>query len=282
MNGKDILALAHEMAGLSEPAADSAVCLETENVRKLAAGLDVATAEIMIAQDCGADMVLAHHASFAPGCLEGFRDFELVADKMIALGVPSVRAYKLISAVQTRRRRGRLGNSSNYDRVPSIAKLISMPLMSLDTPVDRIGEALTEAAVEAALPKDRPAILKDILAALAQIPESVCSISPPTLYVGEDEFYAGKPAAFFSHIVAEEPELALALFEAGVGTLILPYASEAVVAAVKEQNIGNVIAMGHITADSIGMNAVLGLMDQRGVQILRLSGVIDVREGAAG
>lgn len=64
-----------------------------------------------------------------------------------------------------------------------------------------------------------------------------------------------------------------------MGTLILPYATEAVIAAVKEQNIGNLIALGHVTADSIGMNAILRELERQDVEVIRFSGIIDSGEG---
>ena len=122
--------------------------------------------------------------------------------------------------------------------------------------------------------------LADVMDGLMTLPESRKSISPPALYVGATDDYAGKPVVLFSHEAAEYPEIALELFEAGVGTLVLPYASEAVVAAVKEQNIGNLAVMGHVTADSIGINAFLSYLEGQGAEVIRMSGVINVREEA--
>ena len=44
MNGKEILQIAHQMAGLSSLAEDSAVVLDASGIKRVAAGIDVATA----------------------------------------------------------------------------------------------------------------------------------------------------------------------------------------------------------------------------------------------
>lgn len=279
MNPTQIMSFAHQAAGLSAPEADSAIVLDAGEVSRVAAGLDIATAELITAWDLGCGLVIGHHADYAPGSLQAHRSFAAVREKMIRLGVHPSQASRMIHTVQTLHRRGRSGNSSNYDRIPSIARLISLPLMNIATPADRIGENRVEALLEEKLPSGAPARLSDVMEVLRLIPECALSISPPAIYVGSEGDYAGKPAALFSHIAAESPSIATALFEAGLGTLILPYATEAVIAAVKEQNIGNLIALGHVTADSIGMNAILRELERQDVEVIRFSGIIDSGEG---
>lgn len=119
--------------------------------------------------------------------------------------------------------------------------------------------------------------LSDVLSCVYEIPECQHSISKPELYVGEKSDYCGKTISLMWPQAAEDPEIPMALFEYGVGTLILPYASEDVVAQVKEQNIGNIIILGHVTADSIGMNAVLSHLENQGTEVIRLSGIVSAR-----
>ena len=96
MNGKEILQTAHQMAGLSYLAEDSAVVLDASGIKKVAAGMDVGTAELMLAKDAGADMLIAHHATFAPGCLDGYKSLSILLERMVALGAPPAPASKII------------------------------------------------------------------------------------------------------------------------------------------------------------------------------------------
>ena len=50
---------------------------------------------------------------------------------------------------------------------------------------------------------------------------------------------------------------------------------EEVIKAVKEQNIGNVIVAGHMASDSIGINVIIAALEERALEVIRMSGVID-------
>ncbi|MGI6552044.1 MAG: hypothetical protein ACOX37_02850 [Bacillota bacterium] len=68
---------------------------------------------------------------------------------------------------------------------------------------------------------------------------------------------------------------ARAYFEAGVGTLVVMHMPEEVIKAVKEQNLGNVIVAGHMASDSVGINGIIRVLEQKGLVITRMSGVIN-------
>ncbi|MDD4079745.1 MAG: hypothetical protein PHP58_08610, partial [Eubacteriales bacterium] len=47
-----------------------------------------------------------------------------------------------------------------------------------------------------------------------------------------------------------------------------------VIKAVREQNIGNIIVAGHMASDSIGINLIIKALETRGMEVIRMSGVI--------
>ena len=58
-------------------------------------------------------------------------------------------------------------------------------------------------------------------------------------------------------------KVAKAYFEAGVGTLVVMHMPEEVIKAVKEQNLGNVIVAGHMASDSVGINGIIRVLEQK-------------------
>ena len=46
---------------------------------------------------------------------------------------------------------------------------------------------------------------------------------------------------------------------------------------VKQQNIGNVVIAGHMASDSVGINQVIKALEKKGLEVIRMSGVIDPR-----
>jgi phage terminase large subunit-like protein len=66
------------------------------------------------------------------------------------------------------------------------------------------------------------------------------------------------------------------LSKAGVGTLVEMHVSEDTLEELRKLHI-NVIDMGHIAADSLGMNLFLDELEKRGIKVIPCSGLIRVR-----
>ncbi len=61
MNTSEIMQLANEMAGFKETPEDSQIYVPGENVKKVLFGIDVGSAELMLAKERGYDLVITHH-----------------------------------------------------------------------------------------------------------------------------------------------------------------------------------------------------------------------------
>lgn len=61
MDTKQILDLALSMAGMSEVPGDSGVLVHGENIKKVLIGVDMGTAEILLARELKVDLVIGHH-----------------------------------------------------------------------------------------------------------------------------------------------------------------------------------------------------------------------------
>jgi hypothetical protein len=67
--------------------------------------------------------------------------------------------------------------------------------------------------------------------------------------------------------------IASAYFEAGVGTVLYIHCSGAEVAQLQEANGGNLIVSGHIASDLVGINPYVRAIEERGVEVVRISGL---------
>ena len=61
MNTEDIFNAALKAAHLSKSPEDSGVAVEKDNITKVAFGVDIDTAEVMLARDLGCQCVITHH-----------------------------------------------------------------------------------------------------------------------------------------------------------------------------------------------------------------------------
>ena len=130
--------LALELAGLKEIPTTRALSWQGKT-SKVAFGVDMEAAEMLIARELGVDLVITH-----PPPWSGLRASNLhkvmenQIERMAAAGVPVNKAQKAL-----REQMGKVERSlhvSNYDRAASAARLLKMPFMGIHSPADVISE----------------------------------------------------------------------------------------------------------------------------------------------
>lgn len=273
MNTQEILQIALDTAGLAECPADSGVILEGENIQKVVFGVDMEAAEILIAKQIGADAVITHHPKGGSPMVNAYKVMENQIDRMVAAGVPINKAQKALKERMDQVERSY--HVGNYDRAVSAAKVLGMPFIGIHTPADLMAETLVQTHLDMVLAGKPKAKLKDVLTTLMEIPEYANTLAKPMVRIGSPDSYAGKVWVTMAGGTSGGVEVAKAYFEAGVGTLIVMHMPEDAIKAVKSQNIGNVIVAGHMASDSVGINAIIRELEAKGLEVIRMSGVVE-------
>lgn len=271
MNTKEIMDLALEMAGLTEIPGDSGIIVDGKNIKKAIFGVDMEAAEILIAKELGADLVLTHHPVGGSPRLNLYKVMENQIARMVTAGVPINKAQKML-----REQVGKVERSlhvTNYDRAASAAKLLNMPFMGIHTPADLLTERKVQEHLDNNL--EDKSTLGDVVAVLKQLPEYKNAMTEPEIRVGAEKDYAGRVFVTMAGGTNGGAKVAETYFEAGIGTLVCMHMPEDVLKAVKEQNIGNVIVAGHMASDSIGINMIIAALEEQGVEVIRMSGVME-------
>ena len=273
MNTKQIMDLALELAGLTEVPEDSGTIVEGENIKKVLIGVDMEAAEMLIGREVGADLVITHHPSAGSPRINLHKVMQNQVDRMVLAGVSINKAQKMLKEQVGKVERGL--HVSNYDRAASAARLLKMPFMGIHTPADILAENKVQEHLDSALAGNDKATLADVIEALNQLPEYQKTLAKPVIRVGADKDYAGKVFVTMAGGTGGGAKVAQSYFEAGIGTLICMHMPEDVIKAVKEQNIGNVIVAGHMASDSVGLNQIIEAMEAKGLEVIRMSGIID-------
>lgn len=271
MNTKEIMELALELAGLTEVPDDSGVIVEGDNIKKAAFGVDMEAAEMLISREIGVDLVITHHPVAGYPRLNLYKVMENQVARMVTAGVPINKAQKML-----REQKGKVERAlhvTNYDRAVSAAKALNMPFMGIHTPADLLTERKVQSHLDNAL--GEKSTLADVNAALMELPEYRNALTRPEIRVGSERDYAGKVFVTMAGGTGGGVNVAKSYFEAGIGTLVCMHMPEDVIKAVKEQNIGNIIVAGHMASDSIGINMIIEAMEERGLEVVRMSGVIE-------
>ena len=271
MTTKQLMDSALELAGVSEIPEDSEITIEGENIKRVLMGVDMDTAEIMLAQQLGYDCVVSHHPRNTNPDMLNVLDRHIM--KLEALGVPRNKSQKLLAE-----RRDELSygtHVSNSRRSESAARLLNMPFMSIHSPADIISEKRVQEVLDEKFADKPDTKLQDVVEALEEICEYKNSARKPVIRVGSKDSYAGKIYVLMSGLTGPGAGILQEYFEAGVGTLIMMHIPEKDVKKLKENNTGNVIIAGHMSSDSIGLNEVAKKWRDMGVEVTLMSGIVE-------
>ncbi len=275
-NTQEILEVALRLAGLKETPADSGVVVEGLNIKKVAFGVDIEVGELLLARQLGVDAVITHHPKGGLPMVEFHNVMANQIDRMVLAGVPINKAQKALR--ERVEQVSRAHHVANYDRVVSAAKLLGMPLITIHTPADILAETFVQNCLDKNLKKINKPVVKDVISILGKLPEYNKTLAKPVTRVGKEDDFAGRVFVTMAGGTSGGEKVIRAYFEAGVGTLVVMHMPDDAIKAVKQQNIGNVVVAGHMASDSIGINLVIRSLQKHGLEVLRMSGVINPQQ----
>ena len=265
--------IALRTAGLKEMPADCGISVEGKDIKKVLMGVDMDTAELMLAKQLGYDCVVSHHPRNANMDMLDLLDDHI--RKLEELGVPKNKSQKLLEERKTELNYNM--HVANTRRSESAAKLLDMPFISLHTPADIIGEAIVQKFLDRKFNRKPDTKVQEVVEALEKIGEYKNSARKPVIRVGSKESYAGKIYVLMSGLTGPGPKILKEYFEAGVGTLVMMHIPEKDAKELKEQGIGNVIIAGHMSSDSLGLNKLAQEWAKKGVETTMMSGIVSVK-----
>ena len=271
MTTQQLMDSALALAGVSEMPEDSDIVVHGDNVTRVLMGVDMDTAELLLARELGYDCVVSHHPKNTNPDMLNVLDRHII--KLEALGVPRNKSQKYLA--ERRDELSYFQHVSNSRRSESAAKLLNMPFISLHSPADIISEAHVQKILDDKFAGKPETKVQDVVEALEDINEYKNSARKPVIRVGSEKSYAGKIYVLMSGYTGPGADILKEYFEAGVGTLILMHIPEKDAKKVKEQNIGNVIVAGHMSSDSIGLNEIAKKWRESGVEVTMMSGIVD-------
>lgn len=272
MTTQQLMDIALKLAKLDEIPNDTEITVPGKNIKKVLMGVDMETAELMLAKQLGYDCVVSHHPKINNINMLDLLDSHVM--RLEALGVPRNKGQKLLAARKTELSYGQ--HVSNSRRSESAAKLLDMPYMSIHTPADLISDSTVQKFLDKKFANKPETTVQDVVEALEGIGEYKNSARKPVIRAGDKDSYAGKIYVLMAGLTGPGEKILKEYFEAGVGTLILMHIPEKDAKAVKEQGIGNVIVAGHMSSDSIGLNKIAAEWAKHGVETTMMSGIVEV------
>jgi len=259
---------------LINPYMDSGIWVDNKKpVKKVFAGIDIDTGEVLLSERLGCDAIIAHHP-MGKGLAALADVMHLQADVLALYGVPINVAEHLmktrISEID------RAVHPSNHYQTIDAAKLLGINLMNVHTPADNIVASYIQKEIN----KKELEYVGEIMEALSDIEEYKQSAKlgvPIKLFVGSEDDKAGKIALTeLTGGTEGTKDIYRNLQMAGVGTVIGMHMTEKNREEAIKYHI-NVIICGDVPSDSIGMNLFLDQLEKKGIKIIPAGGLIRVK-----
>ncbi len=273
MNTEELMELALRMAGMEEVPSDTQIYVEGEEIHRVLMGIDIGEAELLLAKDQGMDCAIAHHPAGGSARVHFHRVLQRHEEMMMANGVPQRAAAEAVAELVLPPELA--GHSSNYDRAPSVARLLGMAFLNLHLPLDEIGR---RRMVEHMRQCGDGATVADAVTALNQIPEFQVAETSIEVRLGS----LGNPLG--SYVVAHGAgtnggyPVAKAYFTHGIDTVIYIHISPPdlkKLRADKELEGRNLVVTGHIVSDSLGINPYVEALRRRGLEVTCIGGILE-------
>jgi putative NIF3 family GTP cyclohydrolase 1 type 2 len=261
MDTQQIMRTALKLAGFRNIPADSEIHVKGRRIRKVLVSIDVGVGELLLARNLGCDGVIAHHPAGGSAKLEGYKVFNRHIDQLKEAGVPEDVAKE---AIKPKLRVLELQHHpDNYDQVSSAAKKLRMPLLSIHSPCDEIGRRMIQQALEGL---DDNSTVKVVVSRIMRFQEFRKAKSKIEVRLGSPKNKAGKIVISHAAYTNGGYEIAKTYFQNGVSTLSYIHIAEADLTKLANGPSSNLIVLGHIASDWLGINRLLNELEKKDVE----------------
>lgn len=259
-----IMKVGLDLAGWKKTPADSMVHVKGKNIKKVLIAVDVSTAELLLARSLGCDAVIAHHP-LGKAAVNFYHVFDRHVDYMTEHGVPKKIAReataKLKERVETRT------HATIYNDIVGAARAMNMPLVNIHQPCDEYMRQTILNKIES----KKTEYVYDIVESVSQIAEFRHAATRVQVRHGSEKNKAGHWALVIAAGTNGGYSIAKAYFEHGVDTVIYLHIDYSDLVKMREEKLpGNLIVLGHLAGDSLGLNALADKLEQMGLETVRM------------
>ena len=259
MDTSQIMRLALSMAGMRSIPADSGVWVKGKGIRRVLFAIDGGAPELLLAKQLGYDLLVAHHP-VGPARLTFSRVVRRHVDFMVEKKVPREiveRATAELTAKLDVR-----AHPANYMHEVEVARMLGIAYMNIHLPIDQI----TRDFLLAAIKRSGAKTVGGMIRSLEKIPEFKKAKTRIELRMGDPDSPLGNWVLVFAAGTNGGYPVAKAYFDHGVNTVVYLHVDYEELGKLRKEARGNLVVLGHMAGDSIGVNIFLKELARRGVQ----------------
>jgi hypothetical protein len=219
--------------------------------------------------------VIAHHPLGEHARMDFAKVVHRQVDMMVAEGIDRDVAERAVASRLDRIHRA--SHMSNYNRIVDTARLVGMPLCNVHLACDIIGrQAIVDMLQARASDTTR---VGDVIEWLGEFPEMEAALTRPEAWVGDASARLGRWVVAMAGGTNGGYPVFREYYRAGVDTVLAMHIAEDDLQRLRAEapSNANLVVTGHMATDSIGINAVIDGLEEKGIAVTRTSGVISGR-----
>ena len=263
LDTNEILEISLDMVQWNSVPADTAVHVHGKNIKKIMLMIDVTTADLMLAKNLGCDAVVTHHP-IGVTAINFYKVIDRHIDYMKDNGIPENIAKK--SVLDLKKRIELRNHTQIYSSVIDSAKILNMPLVNIHQPCDEYARRVISQKIQ----DENPNLVSDLVTTLEAIPEFKNAATKIQVSYGQPNSNVDKWVAVIAAGTNGGFQIAKNYFDNGISTVLYFHIDYNDLVKLIESNIqGNLIILGHLAGDSIGLNALANNLENEGIQVVR-------------
>ena len=288
LSTEEIMEIALELVDETEIPLDSGIHVPGENIKKLIFTMDANVGLLHMAKYMGFDAVVCHHpCGVLPQRGEVYRKH---VDLMEKHGIPreevinALREYfdTVVRRIENKRFRMLYYESPNQTVLEvDAARLLKLPFMNIHNLFDEQGRRILQEKIDQAVLKNPRWTLADVLSLIETLPEARYARDEygisPMISIGQPDFEASNVVFVHGALSAPDPEIVKFYWGNGFKTVIALHMEFESLESLKRESRGNLILTGHFLGDSIGMTPFIRALRGKGLEVVCMGGVIDIK-----
>lgn len=262
---------------LTNPYLDSTIYVDDgKNVKKVFAGIDMKEEELLLASRLnekgeGIDLVITHHP-VGHGLARLAEEMEMSVEVYESYGVPIHVAEKIHE--ERMKTVGRSLHPANHYKAVDVARLLRINYLSAHTLTDNLVDKYLRDLIE----KKKPYTVGDVFDLVMEIPEYQSAAKMgfgPKIVAGSAKNRLGKYILEMTGGTEPSAKIYEYFSRAGFSTSIEMHMKEDLLNTASENHL-NVVMIGHMSSDSLGMNLFLDELEKKGIEVVPAGGLIRV------
>ena len=261
----EIMKIGLDLVNWNKLPSDSAIHLKGNNIRKVLITVDVSIAELIFANKINCDAVVAHHP-IGVSYLKFHQVFSRHVDYMIQNGIAKDAAKRVVK--ELKRRVEIRSHASIYKQIVDTAKILEMPLVNIHQPCDEYMRRVIQEKIRNCKSNHK---VSHLLNFIKEIPEFRNALNQPLVVLGSANNNVGRVALVVAAGTNGGFPVAKLYYQNNISTVIYLHIDPADAAKLNAEKIeGNLVILGHLAGDSIGLNALAAGLGEKGVETVKI------------